>query len=196
MLTMTRETDAPPVVSLLDAFDALDAVAPEGYRAELLNGAITVNPPPDGNHEDAIARLLNQIIRGSAVEIHAAGHKGLSVPPAGQDTSGRVIPDITLAPAELNLFRGAPPWMPAKGVAMVVEVTSSDPDRDRNAKRRAYASAKIPLYLLIDRDERMVTLFRDPRGRDYSDKFVVSLGGKLEIPAPFSFTLDTSDFAS
>ena len=79
---------------------------------------------------------------------------------------------------------------------MVVEVTSSQPQRDRDAKRRAYASAGIPLYLLVDRQERTVTLFREPEAGDYSARSVESIGGKLEIPAPFSFTLDTSDFAT
>jgi hypothetical protein len=46
---------------------------------------------------------------------------------------------------------------------MVVEVTLSEPARDREAKRRAGASAGIPLYLL--------GVLRD----------------KIEIPAPFSF---------
>ena len=194
MLTMTREPDVP-ATSLLEDFHALDAQAPEGYRAELLDGVITVTPPPDGDHEHAIARMLAQFIRSSAVEMDVAGHKGLIVPSSGQDVPGHVIPDITLARAELRLFRGAPAWMPPDGVAMVVEVTSSQSVRDREAKRRAYASARIPLYLLVDRRERMVTLFRDPVNRDYSARSAESFGGKIEIPAPFSFTLDTSEFA-
>ena len=196
MLKMTREPDAPPAVSLLDAFHALDAVTPEGYRAELLDGAITVNPPPDGNHERAVGRILSQVIRKSAEEMDSAGHKGLSVPPVGQDVSGRVIPDITLAPRELDLFLDAPLWMPTDGIAMVAQVTSSESDRDRNAKRRAYAKGGIPLYLLVDREKRTVTLFRDPVKDDYSARTAESFGGKLEVPAPFSFTLDTSDFTS
>jgi Uma2 family endonuclease len=195
MLTMTREPDVP-ATSLLEDFHALDAQAPEGYRAELLDGVITVTPPPDGDHEHVISRMLAQFIRSSSVEMDAAGHKGLAVSSHGQDVPGHVIPDITLAPAELRLFRGAPAWMPPDGVAMVVEVTSSEPARDREAKRRAYAGARIPLYLLVDRQERMVTLFRDPLDRDYSARSVESFGGKIEVPAPFSFTLDTSEFAS
>jgi hypothetical protein len=42
----------------------------------------------------------------------------------------------------------------------------------------------------------MVALFRDPLNGDYSARSAESFGGKIEIPAPFSFTLDTADFAS
>jgi hypothetical protein len=123
------------------------------------------------------------------------GTKGLVVPSSGGDMSGRVIPDITFAPEELDVFLDAPPWMPAIGVAMVVEVTSSLPDRDRGAKRRAYAGARIPLYLLADRQARKITLFTKPRHDDYVGQFSVAFGDKLDLPAPFSFPLDTSDFA-
>jgi len=194
MLTMTREPDAP-ARSLLEEFHALDARTPEGYRAELLDGAITVTPPPDGNHERWIARILSQVIRNSAEPVDGAGHKGLIVPARGQDVSGHVIPDITFARREADVFLDAPPWMPAAGIAMVVEVTSSLPGRDREAKRHAYASARISLYLLADRQARTITLFTTPQRDDYVGRFIVSVGDKLELPAPFSFALDTSEFA-
>lgn len=53
----------------------------------------------------------------------------------------------------------------------------------------------IPLYLLADRKLRTVTLFSDPKGGDYSRTTGASFGKELPLPAPFSFTLDTSDFA-
>jgi len=62
-----------------------------------------------------------------------------------------VIPDVTIAPVELDLFFGADGWMPPEGVAAVVEITSSKPDRDRMVKRHCYAKAGVPLYLLVDR---------------------------------------------
>jgi Putative restriction endonuclease len=89
-----------------------------------------------------------------------SANKGLIVPAVtGQNM---VIPDLTFAPADLDLFLDAPSWMRPSGVAMVVEVTSSLPDHDRNAKRRAYAAARIPLYLLVGRDDKTVTLFSRP----------------------------------
>jgi len=77
----------------------------------------------------------------------------------------------------------------------MVEVTSSRPELDRETKRRAYAAAGIPLYLLADRKLKTGTLFSDPKGGDYTRTEGASFGEELPLPAPFSFALDTSDFA-
>jgi Uma2 family endonuclease len=191
MFVMTRESEMPTGFLLQD-FLSLDT--PEGYRAELIDGEIVVTPPPDGNHERGISRIVMQVVRKSSVEMDFSGDKGLIVPSGGKDDGGRVIPDVTFAKAELDLFHGAPSWMPAEGVAMVVEVTSSRPSLDRDAKRRAYAAARIPLYLLVDRQRGRVTLFSHPKADDYARTVAAAFGDKLELPEPFSFTLDTSPF--
>ena len=109
-----------------------------------------------------------------------------------------MIPDLTFVHAKtLDLFLDALPWMPSSGVAMVVEVTSSSPDRDRKTKRRAYAAAQVPLYLLIDREDRQVTLFDDPL-----DATTTPPGSRRrsaaasELPPPFAFTLETDGFVA
>jgi hypothetical protein len=130
----------------------------------------------------------------SSVRMNFAGHKGLIVPFRGRDDEGRVIPDATFAPAELRLFRNAPPWMSTDGVAMLVEVTSSRPEKDRDAKRRAYADAGITLYLLADCQRRRITLFSDPSGGDCTRDQSAPFGSDLELPKPFAFALNTSEF--
>lgn len=136
--------------------------------------------------------IVEQVVAGSATRMHFSGHKGLVL--SGADGGAHVIPDITFAPKKLNLFLDALPWMPVAGVAMVVEVTSSSPERDRHAKRRAYAVARIPLYLLIDRQQGQVTLFGEPVRDDYSTMTVAAFGDVVKLPAPFSFTLETANF--
>ncbi|MET8180754.1 Uma2 family endonuclease [Streptomyces sp. NPDC005336] len=177
---------------LLEGFLALDT--PEGFRAELIEGEIVVTPPPDGDHEDHIGLLVNQVARRAAMDLQFSGNKGLKVPRGGLCVRNHVIPDGTFAPTELRLFRGAEPWMPCEGVVMVTEVTSTKPERDRTAKRHCYARGGIPLYLLIDRDSSDVTLFSDPEGADYRQHVTVPFGKPLDLPAPFSFSLETTDF--
>src|SRR6202046_295474 len=184
MIVMAREPDAEADFTLQD-FLSFDA--PEGYRAELIDGEIVVTPPPEGTHERCIMQIVKQVLACSDTPMDFSGQKGLIVPVA--EGQGRVIPDITFAPAKLDLLLDAPTWMPATGVAMVVEVTSSSADHDRNAKRRAYAAAQIPLYLLVDRQRHEVILHGDTMRNEYTSSLTVQFGGGVKLPEPFSFTL-------
>ncbi|WP_405485173.1 Uma2 family endonuclease [Streptomyces sp. NBC_00009] len=177
---------------LLEGFLALDT--PEGFRAELIEGEIVVTPPPDGDHEDCISLIVSQVIKRSRTDMQFSGNKGLKLNSGGAWPDNHVIPDGTLAPWDRRLFRGAEPWMPCEGVALVVEVTSTKPQADREAKRRCYALGGIPLHLLIDREASSVTLFRDPEGDDYRELCTLPFGKSLTLPAPFDFELETSAF--
>ncbi|MGW7366647.1 Uma2 family endonuclease [Streptomyces sp. NPDC054841] len=177
---------------LLEGFLALDT--PEGFRAELIEGEIVVTPPPDGDHEDCISLIVKQVIRRSRTDMDFSGNKGLKLKRAPDSSRDHVIPDGTFAPTELRLFRGADSWMPADGVAMVMEVTSTRPDKDRETKRRCYARAAIPLYLLIDRGTSALTLFSEPEDGDYLQRRAIHFGKVLPLPEPFAFELDTAAF--
>lgn len=192
MIVMTRDPGAQAEFMLAD-FLNLDT--PEGYRAELIDGEIVVTSPPDGNHQRAIWHILEQVVRSSSARMQYSGQSGLIVPSHGIPDEGRFIPDAIFAPAELDVFHNAPSWMSPDGIELVVEVTSSRPDLDRNKKRGAYAGAGIPLYLLVDRQHRRVTLFSNPEFGDYSRTSAASFGRKLNLPKPFDFLLDTASFA-
>ncbi|MEV6589440.1 Uma2 family endonuclease [Streptomyces acidicola] len=177
---------------LLEGFLALDT--PEGFRAELIEGEIVVTPPPDGEHEHYISRTARQVIRRSQADMDFSGNKGLKLKSGEACPKNHVIPDITFAPLKLDLFRSAGAWMPCDGVAMVLEVTSTKPKADREAKRRCYARGGIPLYLLVDREASSVTLFSDPEKDDYRQHCTLPFGKPITLPEPFAFDLETSDF--
>ncbi|MGY0066970.1 Uma2 family endonuclease [Streptomyces sp. QTS137] len=181
---------------LLEGFLALDT--PEGFRAELIEGEIVVTPPPDGDHEDYIGLIVEQVLERSRIRMQFSGNKGLKLRSGGGCPKDRLIPDGTFAPRELRLYRGADSWMPCDGVALVLEVTSSKPKADRETKRRCYARGGIPLYLLVDREASSITLFSAPERDDYRDDYrevcTRPLGKTLSLPAPFAFDLDTADF--
>lgn len=183
---------AMPAPELPDAADDLlevfrNLAVPEGYRAELIGGEIVVSPPPDGDPEDVVATVNKRIVRGSAMEVYASGTKGLTL------SAGRFVPDSVIGPE--GLFRGRDPWMRPDGVLLVLEVTSTRPDRDRAIKRRGYAAAQVPLYLLVDRGAMEVILYSEPGDGDYRADVRVPFGKALDLPGPFDVTLDTTSFA-
>ncbi|WP_405897504.1 Uma2 family endonuclease [Streptomyces sp. NBC_00727] len=190
MSAVPHEPDSQAGV-LLEGFLALDP--PEGFRAELVEGEIALKPPPDGDHEDCIGLILEQVIRHAKTDVDFAGNKGLRLRGGRGCPANHVIPDGTFAPGALRLYRGAAPWMPCEGVAMVMEVASSKPAADREAKRHCYARGPIPLYLLVDREESSVTLFSDPEGDDYRQHCTVPFGKPIRLPSPFDLDLKTED---
>lgn len=166
---------------LLEAFLALET--PEGFKAELIEGEIVVTPPPDGEHETVIGRIVWQIARQCPADLDFGPGKGLIVP------TGRFIPDGTFT--EPGAMLGRESWSEPDGVLMVLEVTSTRPQKDREQKRRGYAAAGIPCYLLVDRQRNELVLHSAPLHGDYSRTDRVSVGDPLELPEPFGFTLET-----
>ncbi|MGW3492802.1 Uma2 family endonuclease [Streptomyces sp. NPDC001020] len=191
-MTVVAHEPITAAEGLLETFLGLET--PEGFRAELIEGEIVVTPPPDGDHEDYIELIVEQVYGRSRTRMQFSGNKGLKLQSGGACPRDHVIPDGTFAPRALRLYRGADSWMPCDGVAMVLEVTSTKPQTDREAKRRCYARGGIPLYLLIDRDASSITLFSDPENDDYRQHCTLPFGKPLALPEPFAFDLDTADF--
>ncbi|MFD5470374.1 Uma2 family endonuclease [Streptomyces sp. NPDC127105] len=191
-MTAVAHEPITPAEGLLEIFLSLDT--PEGFRAELIEGEIVVTPPQDGDHEDCISLIMKQVIRRSRTDMDFSGNKGLKLRRGGACPKDHAIPDGTFAPTKLSLYRGADSWMPCDGVAMVLEVTSTKPQADREAKRRCYARGGIPLYLLVDREASSVTLFSEPENDDYRELCTRPFGKPLTVPEPFAFELDTADF--
>lgn len=184
---MAMPATALPDVAPVDIVEAFEELAvPEGFRAELIEGEIAVSPPPDGQHDDIVVDIGAQILLQADKRLYTRGNKGIAT------AKDRVIPDGTVAPP--YHFKPHGSWAPSEGVEMVIEVTSGQGERDRQQKRRIYAAVEIPLYLLIDRVAHETVLYSGPADGEYHAVERQPFGKGLALPAPFSFTLDTSEF--
>ncbi|NVI86717.1 Uma2 family endonuclease [Actinomadura sp. BRA 177] len=175
-------------MAMREAFAALDVMP--GFRAELVGGEIIVSPPPDGQHETIVVAVDDWVRDVHGLRLH----RNLTL----ISPEGEYVPDGIAAPK--GAFAGRDWHSKPDGVVMVLEVTSGRrgerkaAERDRGPKRRGYAAADIPLYLLIDRLDGKATIFSEPRGDDYTHSASAVLGDDLTIPAPFEGVLPTGGF--
>ena len=176
----TDERRTPEPEELLDTLEL-----PPGYKAELVEGKIIVTPPPSNEHQDFFVSVAYDF---NVAGWRASGNTGVITP------LGNFIPDLTVARKEF--FRRTPNehWLQPDGIALVGEITSTNALIDRETKRRGYAQAQIPLYLLIDRKAKETVLFSDPKKDDYGTTSRRPIDEPVPLPEPFSFTLE--DFAT
>lgn len=182
-------TDRPQM--LTEEFEELARIGArvsEGLRLEFIDGKMGVKAVPDGDH-DRIVLWLARICMQHRPELWLHVERGLMVE---QYRSGRARPDGSFAPDDA--FVGQGEWADPAPVLMVVEVTSYDSDtdgRDRKEKPRAYAETGIPVYLLIDRDNCLVSVFSEPDGQRYETVRTVPFGKDIDLPDPVGITLHT-----
>jgi Uma2 family endonuclease len=172
----TDEFDLPDPEALLESLDL-----PAGFKAEIIEREVVVTPAPGFQHESYFARLSHQLnVNGWSV----SGNLGVLTP------LGRFIPDMTVVALDYWERDSDEGWQRPDGIAMVVEITSTNPSNDRDSKRRGYAGAGIPLYLLIDRQRKESVLFSEPEKGDYATRARRPLGEPIPLPRPFSFVLE------
>ncbi|MFE0101789.1 Uma2 family endonuclease [Streptomyces sp. NPDC059009] len=187
---MSLVKDQVPAMPVEDAFVMFSAVAPKGWRVELIEGEIHATPPADGEHEEIVSEITGQA-RDHRKDLARYTGIGLYLP--GASVSGQVEPDIVLAPK--GSFADQEEYHDPSPVLLVAEVTSkSTGDNDRHKKILGYARAGIPVYLLIDRKAGHAVLYTEPAGEEYERQETFKLSKVIPLPEPLGFELDTSQF--
>ncbi|MET9686240.1 Uma2 family endonuclease [Streptomyces coeruleorubidus] len=167
--------------------------APEGCKVEIIEGIVTVAPPPSNAHNDIadlVQRALYEVIPRNWGIYQTLG---TAVP----SRDGLYIPDLAVAPRQVLRSEGGN-FIPASAAELVVEITSkSNAAHDRIKKAAGCAQAAVPLYLLIDGwapGGPTITLYGEPRGDAYRVLHAGKFGEQIELPEPFSLKLDTDEF--
>ncbi|WP_327430340.1 Uma2 family endonuclease [Streptomyces sp. NBC_01236] len=183
------ENEVDPDAAQLDAvlWAAWKAMElPEGYRAEIIEGAIEVQRIGRVRHA-LIANRLSEALPLSQREDAYAAYQAMAV------TLGRRrvwMPDVLVA------SEGRDPRADAEGIGiaasavhLVAEVVSRGKrhqDRDRVRKRREYARVGIPVYVIIDDydDHGTVTVLTEPHPEkaDWVGVHRVLYGTEVTIP--------------
>ncbi|WP_405005425.1 Uma2 family endonuclease [Kitasatospora purpeofusca] len=133
--------------ALWQVWKAMDV--PEGFRAEIIEGAIEMSPTGGNRHFSVnrrTAKALDRYLAGTGLSSAQDGNliAGLKV----------LIPDVFVVPDDIDEIEHPEGLgVLASGVALVVETVSPGSEsrrRDLVLKHRAYATAGIPVCVIID----------------------------------------------
>lgn len=136
--------------------EMVQALPRDGNKYETVWGELLVSPAPRIAHELVVFRL------GQALGVYLDGH------PVGQGFNVAADiswgPDILVQPdvfvAEIEEMRRSTSWRNVRTLLLVIEVLSPGTARnDRFTKRRLYQQVGVPLFWLVDVDERTVEVW-------------------------------------
>ncbi|MFF4101167.1 Uma2 family endonuclease [Streptomyces sp. NPDC001903] len=152
-----------------------------GYRVEIIGGQILVSPPADGNHAEALTDLMVPFL---TVGLHGPESRvvqavGIWLPDGREDYA---IPDLSLVDADFRDHLVQNNCYDPVAFRLVLEVTSSNHQTDLRTKATAYANAKVPVYVIVDRRHNRLHVLTDPVQDEYATHRVHAAGELVTLP--------------
>ncbi len=182
----TAVTSAPPAAlaptrrrfTVAEYYAMADAgILSENDRVELLDGAIVVMPPIGDWHAASAKFFTNMMLPP------LQGRAMIAVQdPVRLDENSEPQPDVMLLLWRDDFYRGGHPE-PAD-VLLLIEVSDTTIEYDRNEKLPLYARAGIPEAWIVNRPARRIEAHTDPSGNEYA---TVRYFGPGETIAPQAF---------
>lgn len=172
-----------------DEYDLMieNRVFDEDDQIELLNGAIIEKMPKGIKHaalNDIIATRLIQKL-GDKVCVRNQN-------PVWLDEYSEPEPDIVLSQLPFEKYLDKHP-VPDE-IFLILEISDSTLDYDRNIKGAAYSRAGIRQYLLLNVQEKTLEDYREPSADGFQSKQTYRAGQKFDLVAFPEISLDVSDF--
>ncbi|WP_433173193.1 Uma2 family endonuclease [Actinoallomurus sp. CA-150999] len=189
MAVDTVEAPVDPRVELEKHYREFCEQLPD-HRVEIINGRIVVNPVPTYDHARIVFQLLLQLV-GLAKERGWEILTEMSVFLGPQQD--RYRPDLIVVRPKPRMW-GADHIYGDQTLLVAEVVSPSSVVDDHEVKPRHYASAGVPLCLVIDTLTGKVRLLSDPGQAGYRHETDIVLGGLLDLPEPWKLTLDTAVF--
>lgn len=165
-----------------------------GYRVEIIGGQILVSPPPDAPHAKALTDLMLPFLSAGlhGAESAVLQGVGLWLPTGPEDYA---IPDLLLLDADFEDHYIENNCYDPVCFRLVLEVTSSNYRADLRTKVTAYAEAKIPVYVIVDRKHQRLHVLTDPAGDKYENHRPHAPGEVVTLPDSIGaeVTLDVAE---
>ncbi|WEV25682.1 Uma2 family endonuclease [Streptomyces sp. 71268] len=150
-----------------------------GYRVEIIGGELTVTLPPDGPHGESLTNLLLAFVpqhRGATRVIQGIG---IRLPDGPDDYA---VPDLSIVDADYREHPSLANCYDPAVFRLVLEVTSANYGNDLKRKVTAYAIAKVPVYVIVDRRHERLHVLRHPVANEYDEHRVHAPGQHVTLP--------------
>ncbi|MGP4044948.1 Uma2 family endonuclease [Streptomyces sp. 2A115] len=148
-----------------------------GRRVEIIGGQLLVSQVPDGPHSEALMLFAAPFLQVGLVR--ALPGIGLWLPSGPEDY---VIPDLSVVDDDYRDHLVENSCYDPACFRLVMEVTSSNWKTDLRTKVGCYAKAKIPVYVIIDRQHQRLHVLTDPAGDEYASHRVHAPGEIVTLP--------------
>ncbi|WP_406332453.1 Uma2 family endonuclease [Streptomyces sp. NBC_00203] len=165
-----------------------------GRRVEIIGGLILVTPSPDVAH----ARALKKVTRPFEAagldedETEVLQAVGVWLPDGAEDYA---IPDLCVVEADIEEHLIENNCYDPVVFRLVLEVTSSNWKADLRTKVIAYAQAKIPVYVIVDRKHQRLHVLTEPTRDEYATHRIHAPGEVVTLPDSIGakVTLDVTE---
>ncbi|MEV0533261.1 Uma2 family endonuclease [Kitasatospora sp. NPDC050463] len=161
---------------------------PAGWKIEVSGDEIIMMAGPSVTHQRNLLIVREQFDAHRPVDLMPSENTDLASPNVGKLRN----PDLTYIPVSVVELGGNE--VPAELAAIAVEIVSpSNPENDLVGKVRDYPLMHIPLYLVIDPRDGMLTLYSEPGNGGYHRQWSGRFGDRVPVPKPFAFELATTE---
>ncbi|GHD11595.1 membrane protein [Streptomyces violarus] len=167
-------------VTLTTIADEIMARHP-GYRVEIIGGHLLVTPSPDVPHARALTKLMRPFIVAGLDdgETEVLQNVGLRLPTGAEDYA---IPDLVVVDADIDDHFVENNAYDPVCFRLVLEVTSGNWKDDLKTKVTAYAEAKVPVYVIVDRKHQRLHVLTDPAANGYENHRPHAPGEIVALP--------------
>ena len=144
----------------------------EDDRVELLEGEIVEMAPIGSRHQATVDRLT-RLFSGRVAEVALVRVQG----PVRLAEDSEPQPDVTLLRLRDDFYGTAHPQ--PEDVLLLVEVSDSSIEYDREVKLPHYARQGIPEVWIVDLDKEAIEVYRDPTVEGYRGVLQLARGQAL-----------------
>ncbi|MFI6545442.1 Uma2 family endonuclease [Streptomyces prunicolor] len=165
-----------------------------GVLIEIIGGQMLATPSPEIAHTRALKKVTRAFEAAGLDQDGTEVHRSIGVW-LPDDPDDYAIPDLCIVDAEVDDRLVENNCYDPVVFRLVLEVTSSNWKADLRTKVTAYAQAKIPVYVIVDRQHQRLHVLTDPAEGTYANHRVHAPGELVTLPDTLGakVTLDVAE---